>query len=350
MKTSFVSSLTIQNAMRLTIQQAQTELIKVQEEATTGRYADIGVALGAGATRSLDLNREVQRLTSLKSTNSIVTQRLSASQEALTQIANAAQASQKALIVLSGNNSTDQLDIAKTEILNSLSIFTSAANTSFSGEYIFSGINSDVKPLADYNTNPASPAKAAFNTALTTYMGANGITSMGDFTVAEMTDFITNVVEPMYTGTGWDTDWSNASDQNMTSRISTTEVVQSSTNANSDGMRKFALASIVATELFGSGISADVRSYVGQASISYMGSAISGIDADRSKLGISEARVKKADTSIEAQIKIVKLHVGDLEGVDAYEATTRMKSLLAQVETSYTLTSRLQQLSLVNFL
>jgi len=39
-----------------------------------------------------------------------------------------------------------------------------------------------------------------------------------------------------------------------------------------------------------------------------------------------------------------------VEGVDPYEASTRMNSLLAQVEASYTLTSRIQQMSLMNYL
>lgn len=350
MKTSFVSSLSIQNAMRLTIQQAQTELMKRQEEVTTGRHADLGVALGAGTAQSLDLNRDILRLENLKSTNSIVTQRLSASQEALAKMSEAAQAAQNALIVLSGNNSTEQLAIAKQEVDNALAILNSAGNTSFSGEAIFGGINTDVTPLADYNSAPASAAKTSFNTALTNFMTLNGIATMGDFTAAQMEDFITNTVEPMYTGAQWNTDWSSASDQNMTSRISATEVVQSSVNANSDGIRRFALGAVIASELMNAGITSEVRSVVSGAAIGYIGGSVAAIDAERSKLGISEARVKKSDVSIEAQVKILKTHVGDVEGIDAYEASTRVKALLAQVEASYTLTARIQQLSLVNFL
>ncbi len=40
----------------------------------------------------------------------------------------------------------------------------------------------------------------------------------------------------------------------------------------------------------------------------------------------------------------------DLEGVDTVEVASRLKSLLSLVDASYTLTARIQQLSLVNFL
>ena len=41
------------------------------------------------------------------------------------------------------------------------------------------------------------------------------------------------------------------------------------------------------------------------------------INAQRSDLGISEARVKKANTSLAAQIELVTTHIADLEGIDS---------------------------------
>ena len=39
-----------------------------------------------------------------------------------------------------------------------------------------------------------------------------------------------------------------------------------------------------------------------------------------------------------------------LESVDPYEASTRVNTLLTQIETSYALTARIQQLSLLDYL
>lgn len=349
MKTSFVSNLAVQNAMRLTIQQGQAELLKLETEVSTGRLADVGVALGSSTERSVSLQRELTRLETLKDTNAIVTQRLAASQESLSLMAKAAEQVRNTLVTFKGNDSVDQLSIQKTEIKSAMSMFTAAANTSFNGEFLFAGINTDVMPLEDYYVT-GSAAKTTFDTELATYMTANGIASMSDFTQAQMEDFITNTLAPLYTGAQWAVDWSQASSQNMTSRISAGEVIQSSTNATTDGFRKFALAAVISSELMDADISSGVRTYIGEAAIGYLAEAITGITAERSTLGISEARVEKANTSLEVQINLINTHITDLEGVDTYAAGVRMNTLLTQMETSYTLTSRIQQLNLINFL
>ena len=66
MKSSFISSSAIQNAMRLTIRQSQTQLVKSSLEATTGVYADIGASLGSGAAKSVNFSAEVTRIKALQ--------------------------------------------------------------------------------------------------------------------------------------------------------------------------------------------------------------------------------------------------------------------------------------------
>ncbi|CAN7571777.1 flagellar hook-associated family protein [Ensifer sp. ENS07] len=348
MKTSYVSNLAIQTAMRMTIQQNQMDLLKATQEQTTGRHYDVGLTLGATASRSLNLQREIDRLNSMKSTNSVVTQRLSGSQGALETMAKAAEKVRDTLVTYKGNDAASQLKIQKTEILGALQTFTAAANTSFNGEFLFSGINTDAKPLADYTATSA--AKTAFDAAFTAFKTANSITSDDQITVTQMQDFIKNTVEPMFTGTGWDANWSDASSQNMTSRISASEVIESSTNANTNGFRMFALASVITAELMDKNVTPEVRAAIGVEALQYAEQGIAGLNAERSQLGISESRVKKANTSIDAQLKLVNTHVADLEGIDPIETSTRINTLKVQLETSYTLTSRLQQMSLLNFL
>jgi len=350
MKTSFISSLAAQNSMRLTIQRSQVEIQSLQKEVVTGRYDDIGKSLGASVSRSVTLNREVVRLETMRDSNSLVTQRLSASQLALGEMSTQAQDLLESFISVNSSNDKNRLAVAEQSIRNALSSFTSAANTSSNGEYLMGGINTDTKPLTEYQA-AGSPAKAAFDAAFLGHFGfAQTNPAAAGITVADMDDFLTNTLEPMFTGAQWNADWSMASDSNVTSRISRTELVESNANANEEGVRKFALAAVMGLELLSAPISDEVRSFVNSRAIQHAGEAVNKIDNIRSKLGISENRVSKANTALEAQEKIFKLHLADLEGVDAYEASTRMKSLLAQVETSYQLTARLQQLSLTNFL
>ena len=91
MKTSFISNLSVQSAMRSTINQVQSELIQSQKEVVTGQLYNIGETLGGTTTRALDLRRERDMMDNLMATNSVVTQRLSSSQMALETISNAGQ-------------------------------------------------------------------------------------------------------------------------------------------------------------------------------------------------------------------------------------------------------------------
>ena len=350
MKTSFISSLAAQNSMRMTIQRSQVEIQKLQTEVVTGRYADVGESLGASVSRSVTLNREVLRLDTMKDSNSLVTQRLSASQLALEEMSNQAQELLEAFISVNSSNDATRLSVADQTITNALSSFTSAANTSSNGEFLMGGVNTDTKPLTDYQ-EAGNPAKATFDAAFFGYFGfTQDDPAAAGISVTAMDDFLTNTLEPLFSGPQWNADWSTASDSNVTSRISRTELVQSNANANEEGIRKFALASVIGLELLSAPISDEVRSLVNSRAIQHAGEAVNKIDNIRSKLGISENRVEKANKALEAQIQIFEIHVADLEEVDAYEASTRMKALLAQVETSYQLTARLQQLSLTNFL
>lgn len=349
MKTSFVSNVSLQNTLRMTVAKAQGELLKLQEETVTGRHADVGVTLGAKTARTLNLHRDLQRMESLKSTNALTTQRLAASQAALDQISEAGNTAMGVLIALSGMTSGDQLALARDNMGDALSVFTSAANTSFSGEYLFAGINSDVTPVADYlSASPVSAGRQAFQDAFDAFMAAEGYSSADEITPADMTAFIADFAADF--DADWQTNWSSASNENMQSRISAAESVQSSTNANSDGMRKMAFGLVISYELLTRGLSESTRKVVTDSAVDYMGQAISGIDAERSKLGISQARVKQANTSLDAQINILSTSIKDMESIDTYEAATRVTTLESQLSLAYTLTGRIQNMSLLNYL
>lgn len=339
--------------MRLTIRQAQNELLKSQQEVSTGFYADIGAELGSKTSTVVDLNRESLRLNSMISNNSIATQRLSASQEALKQIATAAEEMNNALITISGSSNSDTINTTIMTVSNSLSTMTSMANQSANGEFLFAGINTDVQPIAEYTDTSA--AKTAFDTAFDAYFGFPPTDTAGTATIAatgtpSMEDFITTVLEPMFTGADWTTNWSSATDQSMTSRITQSETVQTSASANEDGFRYFALAAIVTKELMTIGAPANAVTTAINKAIDYTGRAITGINSTRSELGLSQNRIEKADASLKVQVDIIETSLSSKIEVDAYEASTRVNSLLSMVEASYTLTSKIQALSLVNYL
>jgi flagellar hook-associated protein 3 FlgL len=357
MKTSFISSLAVQTTMRNSIASAQRDLVDANTEAVSGRYADIGATLGASTSRALDLTRELSRINSLYSTASLATQRLESAELALSNMDTLALDMQNAIITLGSATDETSLATARTTMSASLAAFTGFANTAVNGEYIFAGINSDVKPLDDF-LDEGSDAKQAFNAELDAFLDSKGLDTKGDMTEADMAEFLTHI-EDVFMGTTpsvsgddfWTTSVSGASNENMKSRITPTEVVESSTNANSDGMRYFALAAVLSVEFLTTDMDQDARKLVAdRVTDTYVGKAQSGLTQQRTTIGIYTERVAKAEESLQAQEDILTTHLGDLQEVDAAEAATRVNTLQTLLETAYSVTAKIQNLSLVNYL
>lgn len=355
MKTSFISNLAVTNSMRQTINQVQNELIDAQKEVVSGRYNNLGEVLGGTTSRSLNLHREVSMMDNILATNSIVTQRLSSTQMAMETISNAAQTALNTLVALAGSTDKTQLSTAAQTMTDVMDQFTDAANTSVNGEYVLAGTNSDVEPMANYLSD-ASGARTLFQSSFENFFGfPQTDPQASSIDPTQMQDFLTTVVEPMFLDPtspdyAWDANWSKAADTPMTSRISKAEVVQTSSSVNSDGFRYLAMGAVVGIEMLNFPFNGDTRAVISNAAIKYMGLAINGVDQQRTQLGLSENRVKQANETLQAQVDIVKLNLDDLEGVDVYEASTRITALTNQMEISYNLTARISELSLVNAL
>jgi len=74
------------------------------------------------------------------------------------------------------------------------------------------------------------------------------------------------------------------------------------------------------------------------------------INQQRTSVGIYTERVSKAEERLQAQKDILKTSLGSMENVDPEEAATRLNTMKTLLETAYTVTAKIQQLSLANFL
>lgn len=367
MKTSFISTLSVQTTMRNSIAGVQRDMLKANQEAATGKHADLGVALGATTARALDLSRDISRIESLHSTAALATQRLDSAELALENINEWALKIQTAMLTLGGATDEGNLATARKTMTDALDSFTHLANTAVQGEYIFAGINSDVMPMTSY-FEEGSPAKAAFDRELEHYLSENSIASLNTMTEDEMNGFLDGL-EAKFNGSApvtspphpaavagqdfWKSFFSDASDDNMKSRISQSEVVDTSTNANSQGMRNFAFASIISMEMLQVNMDKDARQAVSSRTTGVIAKAMNGVDSinqQRTSIGLYTERVSKAEERLQAQKDILTIGLGSLEEVDPAEAATRLSTMRTLLETAYKVTAQIQQLSLTNYL
>jgi flagellar hook-associated protein 3 FlgL len=81
-----------------------------------------------------------------------------------------------------------------------------------------------------------------------------------------------------------------------------------------------------------------------------MSQALNGLTNVQADLGVAQERIAKANDRMSIQMDIMSTHIGALEGVDPAEASTRVATLLTQVETAYAMTARINQLTILNYL
>lgn len=349
MKASFVSTAAVSQSLRYQLMRMQSELVSANKESQSMTVADRGLALGVRTSQSISLTRDMQRVNGLIDQNALVSSRLTSSQNALKQIEERAQSFLSTLSVGMSGQATQGVTLADAK--GTLDALTSILNTTVNGEHIFSGINTDVKPLTSY-TATGSPAKAAFGASFQTFFGfsqtdpaAAGITS------AQMDSFLTTAVEPQFLGAGWQTNWSDASDDLITSRITLNETLDTSVNANSSGIRKLAMAATAIYEAMSSPtMNAAAKTTAIERAHTMVAEAIADLAKVQSETGIIQQRVSKASERLQAQADVFERTIGKMEGIDPYEASTRVTSLIEQIEMSYALTARLQKLSLSKFL
>jgi flagellar hook-associated protein 3 FlgL len=347
MKSSYVSSSAVSQALRYSMMKMQAEVVSAQKESTTLRVADVGLALGSRTSETVSLARDVSRLNGIIDSNALVSSRLTATQDVLSQLVTQAE-ELRSTLTATGSGSSDRA-VVQAGGAAMLDLLTSSLNTSINGQYLFAGINTDVKPIADFS-DASSPARIAFDTAFQTYFGfsqtdaaASGITS------AQMDDFLTNVVEPQFFGADWQANWSSATDEGIVSRIALNETAETSVSANITGIRKLAMVAAITSELMQGPLNAGAMNALGERSLTLVNEGIAEITNQQTLTGVAQQRVTNASERIETQVGLFEKTISDLESVDPYEAATKVSALVSQIETAYALTSRIQQLSLLNY-
>lgn len=319
----------------------QTEVARLSQEVSTGRMADVGLNLGAETSRAATLHFDSDALGGLIDSNGQLSQRLVRSQSALGQLTSGANDFLNQVIATRDSNSPIGALAS-----SALSGFIADANASDGKDYLFSGINTAIKPLADFTSGP----KAAIDAAFVAKFGvAPGDPAASTIDGASMSSFLDNEFAQLFNSSNWASTWSSAADQPTRNSISMHESVDTSVSANQPAIRNLAMAySMVAalgTDTFG----ADARKAVLDHAAGLLGEANTGIVALQANLGTVQKQVSDATTQLSAQRDIIATRIGTLEGVDAAEAKTRIDTFATQIEMSYSLTAKLLQMSILNY-
>lgn len=344
MRTNAISTASLWNAPRTGVARMQSDIADANKELVTGRYADVGLVLGSRMGVAFGLRQGLEALTALRDGNDTTGGRLSSTQTILQQVQAGADST---LTAFTGTPLDKRAAVIREAGKSQLAALVAALNTNAGGQQIFGGINTRETPIAAYEGTPPSAAKTAIDAA---FQAAFGAVPASAVTPQQMAAFLDGPFAARFDDAAWATDWSNASDRTISSRISLTETVDTSASANAAPIRKLVMAYVMASGLDLTGFSAEVQDTVGGRVAGLLGSASAGLVTMQADLGRAQATIAESNARMEAQKTLLTRQIGQLESVDPAEAKTRIDQLTTQVQISYSLTSQLRQLSLVSYL
>lgn len=363
-----ISSLSLANASRASIQRIQSALKDATTEATSLRHADVGRTLGQLTGNAVSYRAQDTSISRLLASNKLVSTRLDLTNDALSSIATNGDGYQAALI--NGTATGSGVEALVTTAKQGLQQVLGALNTSADGQYLFAGTQSDVQPMLD-GAAGTDAIKADFDDYLgligatratvsadqvSAYVAGTTITADASGTplatprTFKFDNLFNNASDPTLPSAGWDANWSDASSTTATARISKSEVIASTVSSNETAIRQtvsaYAMVAALGIESMGSAARAQVLS-AAQARLTAGKDGLTKLQAD---IGVRQTRIEAADAALTTQQDVVQAAFTRLEGVDETEAALRLNNLKTQLDTAYAVTGKLQGLSLLNYL
>lgn len=349
MSTSSVSTQYLSSCLLLSVQQAQSQLATATIEESSGQYANLGLTLGDQSGYELSLKEQVQQLQSLTTSNSVVATNLSTAQSALTSISTRAATTAKSVATWTpSSNSGAQLQSMGQEALQEL---IASANATSGGGYVFGGINLSAAPLADYFSSPTSSAKTAADQAFETTFGCMPTdAAAASITASQMQSFLTGAFAGLFSGSAWTTNWSSASSVNTTAQIAPGETATTSTNTNASAFQNLAQAYTMLAEFGGSSLSLTAQQAVATTATSLISAGQNALSNTQASLGATQSQVTDANSAMSAELTLIEKQVNALDDVDQNATAAKITALTDQIETAYSLTNRLHELNLAQYL
>ena len=347
MKTTFISTNAIGSSVRTSIARSQQQLTVAQKELSSGVHNDIGLEVKGGYASLVHIRQERQALEALTDTNAVLSTRLEVTQTSLQSIVDGAQ---EFLAEVIGSAGTGGQQVIQDQGASRLTALSDMLNTSFDGAFLFSGANFGVRPFESYSDPPPSGPKLAIDAA---FLAEFGVTQSDPavyfISDAAMGSFLSGSYSAEFQDPAW-SNWSSASNQLSSVRVSSGETVQPSVSANEAPFRKLASVYNAAANLG----TADLNEASFKALSDWLArttaEAVEELTLVQARIGTAQGRIEDATDRLQIQIDLFDERILKVEGVDPYEASTRLTSLLTQIQTSYAATARIQQLSILNFL
>lgn len=312
----------------------KSDLFKLTDSLSTGRISDLTESLGGETTRFSGLRHTLTQLDGYLQVGSETGQTLSNVQIILDKVDGSRGRIAERLLLVSDSSTTTQIDEAAQAAQSGFQEIVSALNTQIADRALMSGNRVDAVPLA---------AAGSMLTDMQTAIGG-AVDPAAIITIVQ--DWFSNPAGG-FVNIGYLGDSGTFPTRQLTENLSIRVDARADDPAIRQVLQGAALAAL-ANDL--PGLDRNAKVALLRESASQLYSAASGIAAVQARVGFAEEGVSRALTEVTAQQTSLRVAENDLVLVDPFETASRLQATQQQLETFFTLTARMSQLSLLRFI
>ena len=362
-----LSTLGMSRTLQSTMTRQQMELTRANEEVSTGLHADVAATIGSGTGRDIALRNLFDRTDEYVKTTDLLDGRMKTMDSAMTSII----ASGTDLLAAASTGLGQQsptgtsLQIRARGVLDQV---VGLLNASSGNSYLFAGTALDQPPLRNVDGDK-SGLRSPMQIIRDAIQSATGGTAMPT-TAAETTAVIARlddlfaVRDPatpapapltdtfeggLYTGTTAQQPGGAASPR-VSGRPADSTSIPYGVQANDPMMREMLEGIYMLAAVDTSQMNVDAYPDYIKTAVDKLSGGLGKVREATAQLGIQRGQVATLAEQHKTQKAILSLQIDNLEGVDPYEASTRITQLEAQIDATSSATARIAKLHLTNYL
>lgn len=297
----------------------------VAEESVTGQYSDLTKHLGGRIGDAMIGEKALSDIASQRSLLGIREARLDLTQKSLGSVQERVAGLEVQMLSALGTGDIPGKDLVSRDAAAALSDIFSVLNTRHGDRFLFSGDETATQPFSTTD----QLLNDIFQIAATAVDAADFETQLDDYFHSPTGGWQTSV----YAGSSLATDPDSvtATDPALVEIISGLAVMAISNSSNN--------LSLLTT-----------HPEIVRAGAERIGTGTNALVNLRADVGIIQERVAKEQQGLDTEETILNNVYNKMVGRDQYDAASELKQLEASLEAAYVLTSRLSNLSLLNFL
>lgn len=330
------------------IRTLQRQMSDAQKEMSTGRKADLVAALRDRAAEDVDLRNTLNDVTEFKGTTGLVASRMDTMQTALGGVRDIASEMRNTALTSRDAVSRRYLQGVASTAIDRVSSFL---NAQVGGRTLFAGIQTDTLPMQDANSVNAG-------TGVSPQQAVNQvIANVGPITDAASALAVANGVTSIFDDTNADpnlrystTFYNGASTGAITARLDNGYEIDYGVRADDPAMRELLQGLYMLSSVPYGSVPDDAFEAWQDEAVQHLNAGLQGVIDVSAELGYRQSVVNDMLTRHEATMAQLNNQIANLEATDPFQTALRLSQLQTQLEATFSITARMNELTLTKFL